>query len=448
MLPPDADRGIIPEVARAHRRAARERAARQEAESLLEQKSLELFHTNEKLREQAVLLEEQVEERTAELKKALELAREATRAKSDFLATMSHEIRTPLNGILGLADLLSMGELNSEQLDHLQLLIRSGHTLLALINDILDFSKIEAGKLDLDQHDFDLALELESVAETFRPQAESKGLNYRVQIQVLPGHVRGDSLRLRQILSNLISNAIKFTPAGSIDIHATTDWTGGENRLTLEVSDSGIGISEKVLHQIFQPFTQADSSISRHFGGTGLGLAITYQLVQAMKGKISVDSGNGTTFRVELPLARAKQVAQPSHGDPDDGDIPAMQILVVDDHHINRTVAVSLLRRIGQTADEASSGSEAIEKIQHNRYDLIFMDMQMPVMDGLDATRKIRQLSLERQPRIVALTANAYGSDREKCLSAGMNGFLPKPFQLDELKREVKIAGAEAGKPR
>jgi len=424
------------------RRAARERKARQEAEALLEQKSLELYYTNEKLRVQAHELEDLVSVRTAALERAVEAAEAATSAKSDFLAMMSHEIRTPLNGIIGLADMLSLSPLDDRQTSHLNLLIRSSHTLLTLINDILDFSKVEGGHLRLEEREFDPAVELQSTAATFHPAAMAKGLDLELEMGELPAAVRGDSHRLRQIVSNILSNAIKFTSHGKISLRATgSQEDSGRWRLDLEVKDTGIGIPESSLAHLFDPFSQADSSTTRKFGGTGLGLAICKRLIEAMEGGITVESGPaGSVFRfhVLFDAVAFPRPVSPTAGTPGDPLSPCqLSILLAEDNEINQTVALSLLGRLGQKTSLAKTGRKAVEMIATGHYDLVFMDMQMPEMDGVEATKAVRQLALEKQPRIVALTANAFDTDREKCFAAGMDGFISKPFRLEDLRREI-----------
>lgn len=424
------------------RRAARERKARQEAEALLERKSLELYHTNEKLRFQAQELEDLVRVRTAALERAVETAEAATSAKSNFLAMMSHEIRTPLNGIIGLADMLSLSSLDEQQTSHLNLLIRSSHTLLTLINDILDFSKVEGGHLELEDREFDPTLELQSTAATFRPATITKGLDFEVEFAEMPAAVRGDSHRLRQIVSNILSNAIKFTSQGKISLRATgSREDSGRSRLDLEVKDTGIGIPATSLEHLFEPFSQADSSTTRKFGGTGLGLAICKRLIEAMNGGITVESGpTGSTFQLHLTF---ETVAFPKPHSPPEGNAGEsaspcqLSVLLAEDNEINQTVALSFLERLGQKTSLAKTGRKAVEMIATGHYDLVFMDMQMPELDGIEATKTVRKLDLKKQPRIIALTANAFGTDREKCLDAGMDGFISKPFRFEDLRREI-----------
>ena len=433
---------VSTEVERALRRAERERAARHEAEALLERKSLELYHTNEKLRLQAHELENLVKLRTAALEKALQTAEAATSAKSDFLAMMSHEIRTPLNGIIGIADVLTLSPLDDEQSAQLALLIQSGHTLLTLINDILDFSKIEAGQLKLEERVFDPAIELQNTMALFRPSAQAKGLDLELVLGDLPGALVGDSHRLRQIVSNLLSNAIKFTREGLVSLKASAKGEPFDKwKLNFEVKDTGIGIPKTSLQNLFQPFSQADVSTTRKYGGTGLGLAICKRLTEAMGGGITVNSSTeGTIFYFDIvltgvpsPVSSLPSIGIPGH----QTRLRELSVLLVEDNAINQTVALSLLKKLGQRSSLADNGVKAVDMIAKGHFDLVFMDMHMPEMDGIEATEAVRKLDLKKQPRIVALTANAFDTDREKCRRAGMDGFISKPFRLDDLRQEI-----------
>ncbi|MFP8779191.1 ATP-binding protein [Hydrogenophaga sp. RWCD_12] len=434
--------------ARHARRLERERAARKEAERLLEEKSLELFHANQSLQSLADDLERQVAERTAQLQLALQRAEASTRAKSEFLAMMSHEIRTPMNGILGMAQLLELTVMSDEQRSYVNTIRGSGDALLVLIDDILDFSKIEAGKLVLEAQDFALERALVSTMDLYRPLADRKGLTLKLQLSSdLPVHVRGDRTRLRQILSNLIGNAIKFTQQGHVRVNVRVgEWLNHGLMLDVAVHDSGIGIPANRQDRLFQAFSQVDTSTTREYGGTGLGLVICARLCQAMGGSIRVTSqpGAGSTFRfsVHLTSAERSQETVPAALSP----IPSRavdrrmpKVLVVDDDLVNRTLALAMLGKLGMVAEAVSNGEDAVSRVTEGGVDIVLMDMQMPGMDGAQATEFIRGLELPQQPTIVALTANAFESDRVRCMAAGMDDFLPKPVRMQALRE--KLAG-------
>ena len=398
--------------------------------------------TEDALRELSKGLTARVDAKTAQLRFALQRAEAATRAKTEFLATMSHEIRTPLNGILATTDLLQTTSLDPLQRESLALVRRSGELLSVILNDVLDFSRIEAGKLELVTRSFDPRSELEAVAGLHRPVAEKKGVALRVSVaEPFPRLVSGDAHRLNQVLGNLLGNAVKFTPSGAIELsaHATAEGEGW--RLRFAVADSGVGIPQAVLPRLFQPFSQGDASTTRQFGGSGLGLSICARLVEKLGGEISATSapGVGTTFSFDVFVQRAEEtspvVALPPLPEPG-GTV--LRALLVEDNPVNQMVARRLLERLGCTVQLANDGVEAIEAHRSATFDVVLMDLQMPRLDGLGATRQIRKLALQSQPFIVALTANAFESDVAACKAAGMDDFLPKPLRLDELRRVLQ----------
>ncbi len=425
-------------------RLERERQARQQAEVLLEARSLDLQETNLALRNLAEALELKIAQRTEELQVALELAESATRSKDRFLATMSHEIRTPMNAVVGLGELLAGTNLDEQQREYVRLLRDSGRHLLALINDILDYSKIDAGRLELESSPMDLGAAIDTVRTLTEHAAQEKALSLHWQIDAdVPRSIIGDELRWRQILINLVSNAIKFTARGSVRVHVgrVAD-EGGMLRLFGEVSDTGKGIPPEALGRLFQPFAQGDASITRAHGGTGLGLAICRRLVEAMGGAITVDStpGRGSTFRFEW-LTRAVDAPVPATPPPAEANPDRkLRILLVEDNPINQLLALEMLSKAGYQADTANDGLEAVERVRDGGYDLILMDMQMPRLDGLEATRQIRAMPGLRQPVIVAMTANAFREDQEACSEAGMNDFISKPIAYDRFVGTLRRA--------
>ena len=369
------------------------------------------------------------------------LLEDAVQAKSDFLANMSHEIRTPMNGILGMVELTQDTQLNTEQQQYLNVAYRSGQTLLTLINDILDFSKIDSGKLDLESIDFNIMHLLEDLKSLFTLQLQDKNLYLTIEKDSdVPDWIRGDKTRVWQVLSNLIGNAIKFTNTGGVTISVTRPSQG---KLIISVADTGIGIKQKAQEKIFTSFTQADNSTSRQYGGTGLGLTISKKLADLMQGGLTVESeeNKGSRFIFTLAFdasvdASASQTSR-KHNDPDaiSDNCSNIKVLLAEDNEVNRMVAKGMFKKLGVAYDVANDGKEAVTKCNENTYDLIFMDIQMPNMDGLTATRLILNESLKNQNTpIIAMTANAMIEDKTQCLAAGMKDFLPKPFDRKGLQ--------------
>lgn len=387
----------------------------------------------------------QLEDKNRELEIQRAKAEEATHVKTMFLANMSHEIRTPLNGIIGISNILRNEKLNEEQKNLVRIISTSGENLLSIVNNILDFSKIESGQIHLEDIEFRLSKVVTNVAELLRFKADEKGLELSVNISGdIPKILKGDPYRLSQILTNLLNNAIKFTNKGNITL--TADALKRDNNkviLLFKVTDTGIGISEIGTKKLFKEFSQTDRSTARKYGGTGLGLSICRNLVSLMGGEIGVKStpGEGSEFwfsvpmkLYEKPVSRKEQPKVELNGN--------IKVLYAEDNLINQQVTQLLLKNAGILCDVAVNGNVAFEMYLEKHYDLILMDMQMPECDGLESTKKIREYEKQNKNGknvfIVAVTANSFDEDREKCFSAGMNDFLTKPFNADELLKKIK----------
>lgn len=386
--------------------------------------------------------------RNIENKKEKELALQQTQMKEQFLANMSHEIRTPLNAIMGMTRLLYEKNPKPEQMKYLNAITQSSDHLLVLINDILDFSKIEAGKIELENIPFNLRDAVGNVHTTLRFKAEEKGLKFDVHISPgVPKTVLGDPVRLAQVLINLAGNAIKFTSKGSVTINCSAEELGNNKfNVSIQVTDTGIGIAEGSIGKIFESFTQENSSVNREFGGTGLGLAISKRLIEMHGGYLSVSStkGEGSTFTVSVPYTAAEAETETIIVETIDPNVRnkmvELKILLVDDNHFNQLVAIDTLELelTRATIDVAENGVEAIRLVSENTYDIVLMDVQMPVMNGLEATRAIRKLpSPNNQTRIIAMTASAMKTEVERCFAAGMDDFIAKPFNTVELLKKM-----------
>ena len=404
---------------------------------------LDLFSQQQELKN----LLQKLEEKNKELEIQKVKAEEATREKSMFLANMSHEIRTPLNGIIGISKILEESNLDSEQKELTEIITTSGENLLNIVNDILDFSKIESGQIKLEKIDFSLKKVVESIVKLMKLNADKKGNTLSVKTdKKVPDTLIGDPYRLSQILTNLVNNAIKFTQKGTIEIRVESSNTDEkETELLFRVIDTGIGISEDGQKKLFKEFSQTESSTSRKYGGTGLGLAICNNLTSLMGGEIGVTSteGNGSEFWFSLKFGYKQQTQKDMR--TEDIDIPAdIKILYAEDNPVNQRVTQLLLQKIGIECEIANNGQEAIEMYKTNQFDLILMDMQMPEVDGIESAKQIRKIEqnngVENPVFIVAVTANTFSEDKQKCFNAGMNDFISKPFKEAELKRIIKNA--------
>jgi len=432
----------INEIEKYKRRLAREKMARQQAEDLLEQKAADLFEKNRELLSLSDGLEKLVAQRTAQMQNARDDALSALRVKSDFIANMSHELRTPMNGVLGILSILLDEDPSESQRELLKIAQSSGEHLLMVINDVLDFSKIEADKIELVMAPVNMRSYISGLCQPFELQSKQKGIQFEYHIEDdVPNGLITDKLRLTQILTNFLSNAVKFTQKGSVSLHIGHLGPVSDNKFRFTVSDTGIGISEQNIKSVFSAFEQADTSITREFGGTGLGMNISKRLIDLFDGEVHLESqyGQGTTFYVDITFDVADTLAEQSAVEAQLATTNAIEgnasVLLVEDNKINQLVAKRMLENWGLGVSIAENGQECLEMLAKTTYDLVLMDLQMPIKGGIEATTEARSLGLiaDATP-IIAMTAHSSQQHIDECFEAGMQGHVSKPIDKDALK--------------
>lgn len=411
-----------------------------------ENQTLELLQKEQELNQELSLKQEKLENYVEQLEVATEELAKSTKAKSEFLATMSHEIRTPMNAILGMTHLLKQDSPRKDQLEPINILDFSGKTLLSLIDDVLDFSKIEAGRIEFESIEFELGKLVSVILESFRATAKNKGITIKSSIgEEVPNMLIGDPARLTQILNNLFSNALKFTEEGKVELDiSVVEDLGDSIRIQISLSDTGIGIEPERVETIFDSFTQASQNTKRLFGGTGLGLTISKQLTELQGGTISVESeeGKGSTFYVELTFEKGDSKAEAKNvlAEENSGkSLSGLKVLLAEDNLVNQKVMLRFLERWNVDMKVVDNGLEAVEAIRESNFDVVLMDLQMPKMDGYEASEQIRKLEdpYKRKTPIIALTAAALKEVREKVYASGMNDFVTKPFNPADLEQKL-----------
>jgi signal transduction histidine kinase len=442
----EANAQLVISALNAHTAAELAERSRRDGATSFERQARRELRAKDALAAMNVDLEHRVSERTRQLEKARDDALAAVHAKEEFLSNMSHELRTPMNGMLGALELLTTSDVTPRQAHYLEVATASGEALLAIINEVLDFAKIGSNLLHVDRAPIDVNAIARSVVALFSAMAERKTIDLKFNPDPELSELRlGDALHLRQVLLNLVGNAMKFTPHGLVILRTQLIREGALERIAFEVQDAGIGIDASQLERIFEPFVQASDPANLRPEGTGLGLSISRQLVRAMGGELKVASvhGHGSTFRFELALELAPlTAAMPLNEleDPSTGEHLKGRVLLVEDNLVNQLVGVAMLESLGLEVASADNGAEALVKMAETRFELVLMDCHMPVMDGYEATQRIREAESRdgrhRMP-IVALTANAFSNDVERCMAAGMDAHLAKPYSTRQLRAAI-----------